>query len=67
MLHLQKCQKETFDSVRKLQDSFQSEALNKINTVLQTVLLYFCLCWKKKKSKRLKNFAQLHKRVNIQS
>lgn len=50
MLHLQKCQKETFDSLRKLQGSFQSEVLNKINTILQNVLVYLCLVAKKKKS-----------------
>lgn len=52
MLLLQKCQKEASDSFKKKsQGSFQSEALNKINTILQNVLVYLCLrCQKKKKS-----------------
>lgn len=50
MLHLQKCQKEAFDSFRKLQGSFQNEALNKINTILQNVLVRLCLRCRKKKN-----------------
>lgn len=49
MLHLQKCQKETFDSLKKLRGSFQSEPLNKIDMTLQNVLAYLCVCCQKKK------------------
>lgn len=65
MLHLQKCQKEAFDSFKKLRGSFQSEALNKTDTILQNVLAYICICCRKKN--QLKNFTQLHKRANIKS
>ena len=65
MLHLQKYQKEALDSFKKWQGSFQTEALNKINTILQNVLVYLCLRrWKKN---QLKNFTQLHKQANIKS
>lgn len=41
---LKKYQKKIFDSLKKLQGSFQSEVLNKINTILQNFLVYLCSC-----------------------
>lgn len=54
--------KEIFDSLKKLWGSFQSEALNKINAILQNLFVYLCFHWEKKKKKKNSwNFSQTSK------
>lgn len=48
--------KEIFDSLKKLWGSFQSEALNKINAILQNLFVYLCFHWEKKKEKKQLKF-----------